>query len=251
MAVFRLEVEYDGSDFAGFQLQASGRTVQGVLEEALADLLGAHHRVHAAGRTDAGCHARGQVVSVRCETRLTPDTLARALDARLPDDIHIHGARVEDDAFDARRSAVARRYAYRLLDQPSVLWRRQAWWPRRAVRGESLQASAAALGGEQDCASFMSTGSTSRTTRCRVHHARWSRWEGGWMLDIMADHFLYHMVRTVVGTALELQDVDDPRAAMAQVIAARERRRAGPTAPPQGLCLERVYYPGDALESDR
>src|SRR5262249_33026036 len=126
MGVFRLEVEYDGSGFAGFQLQPEERSVQGVLEAALADLLGAPHRVRAAGRTDAGCHARGQVVSVRCETRLEPQTLARALNARLPGDVRIQGARRESDAFDARRSAVARRYAYRLLDRPQVLWSRQA-----------------------------------------------------------------------------------------------------------------------------
>jgi tRNA pseudouridine38-40 synthase len=248
MRVFRLDLEYDGGGFAGFQLQPDARTVQGELERALADLLGAPQRVAAAGRTDAGCHARGQVVSVGLRTALAPAALMGALNARLPDDVRLTAAREERPDFHARRSAVARRYSYRLLDRPSALWSRLAWWPRRAVDGTRLGLAAQALPGEHDFASFASAGGTPGTTRCRVLRAGWCRWEAGWMFDVTADHFLYHMVRALVGTSLELQAWDDPAGGMAGVIAALDRRRAGPTAPPQGLCLERVYYPSDALE---
>jgi tRNA pseudouridine38-40 synthase len=246
--VLRLDLEYDGTHFAGFQVQPGARTVQGVIESALADLLGRPVRVVAAGRTDAGCHARGQVVSLACDTALPAERVAAALNARLPEDARVARASDPPPGFHARRSARARRYSYRLLDAPSVLLRRVAWWPRRPARGTDLERTVRPLAGEHDFASFQSTGSTETTTRCRVHRAEWRRWEWGWMLEVTADHFLYRMVRTLVGTSLVLQDDADPERAMQEILAVRDRRRAGPTAPARGLCLEQVYYEEDLLQ---
>ena len=243
----RLDVAYDGTEFHGWQTQPGLRTVQGVLEETLAELLGESVRVTGAGRTDAGTHARGQVASFTTETRLPTTALVPLLKRRLPADVAVHAASDQSSGFDARHSAVARRYAYRLLDHSDVLWRRIAWFPRRALDFQGLARAVAPLEGTHDCAAFQASGCSSGRSECVVHRAAWRRWEGGLLLDIVADHFLYRMVRNIVGTALHLMRADDPAAAMGRVLAAHDRRRAGPTVPPEGLSLEQVFYPAEAI----
>jgi len=238
----RLVVAYDGTAFHGWQAQPRQRTVQGELERHLGGLLGEEVRLTAAGRTDAGCHARGQVVSFTTRARLPAAAVAPAIRPHLPLDLKVLRSEESGPTFDARRSALARRYAYRLLDVPDVLLERMAWLPRVRLDAEGLARAVRPLEGEHDCAAFASQGGAPTGGRCRVYRATWRRWEGGIQLDIVADHFLYHMVRTVVGTALQLMDRADAAAAMAAVLASRDRQRAGPTAPPQGLCLEQVFY---------
>lgn len=236
-------VAYDGTDFHGWQRQPGLRTAQGELESALSELLGETIVTVAAGRTDAGVHARGQVVSFRTGDRLPVTALVPVLRRSLPDDLRAVRAEACSDLFDARRSAQARRYSYRLLDGEDLLWRRYAWHPRVPVDGAALAAATGALVGEHDFSALRSTGSSPGNPWCRVLRAEWSRWESGWRLDIQADHFLYHMVRNVVGTALAVARTADPAAAMRAVIASLDRAAAGPTVPPQGLCLEEVSYP--------
>ena len=243
MRTLALVVAYDGSGFHGWQVQPGQRTVQGVLEEALAGLLGKAVRVHAAGRTDTGCHARGQVASFACDTTLPVTALPPALNTRLPEDVRVRDARAAHDAFDARRSATARRYSYRLLDAEDLLMRRIAWHPRRRIAAEGLERAVRPLEGDHDCAALQAAGSTATVTRCEVRRAGWRRWDGGLVLDMISNHFLYHMVRNVVGTALMLQNEPDPGAAMLAVLRSGDRVNAGPTAPPEGLCLEQVFYP--------
>ena len=245
MRAIRLVVAYDGTAFHGWQRQPGLRTVQGVLEECVSELLGEAVRLTAAGRTDAGCHARGQVVSFETGSRLPASAIAPALRPRLPAELRVRSSQETWSGFDARRSAVARRYAYRLLDAPDVLMERFAWHPPERLDVDGLVRAVRPLEGEQDCAAFQSTGSTPTRTICRIHRAAWRRWEGGLLLDLVADHFLYHMVRTVVGTALDLMHASDPAGAMVGVLASRDRGGAGPTAPPHGLCLEEVFYPED------
>jgi tRNA pseudouridine38-40 synthase len=242
MRTIRLEVAYDGTAFHGWQVQPGRRTVQGVLEAALSEVLGEAVRLSGAGRTDAGCHARGQVASFATSSALPARALAPLLGRRLPADVRVRRAASCPPDFDARRSALARRYAYRLLDGPDVLLGRLAWCPVRRPDHAALEAAVAPLAGEHDCAAFAARGAGERSTRCRVHRAGWRRWEGGLMLDIVADRFLYRMVRNVVGTALAVARRPDPRRAMAAILASRDRSAAGPTAPPQGLCLEQVFY---------
>lgn len=235
-------VAYDGTAFRGWQAQPGQRTVQGELERHLGGLLGEEVRLTAAGRTDAGCHARGQVVSFATDARLPAEALAPAIRPHLPPDLKVVRSEESGPHFDARRSALARHYSYRLLDQPDVLLERMAWHPRAHLDADGLSRAVRPLEGEHDCAAFASQGSSPTCTRCRVHRVNWRRWEGGLQLDIVADHFLYHMVRTVVGTSLGLMPRRDAAAAMATVLASCDRRRAGPTAPAQGLCLEQVFY---------
>ncbi len=228
MRTFRLLVAYDGTDYHGWQRQPGQRTVQGVLESALRGVFGVDELVtQGAGRTDAGVHARGQVASFAVVSRLPAEALAPVLRRRLPADLRVLEAREAPAGFDARRSARARRYAFRL------------------ARAEGLERATRALEGEHDFSSFRSAGSGDVQPVCRVHRAGWRAWEGGLMLDIVADHFLYHMVRSIVGTALEAAGEVDPAGAMRGVLAARDRAAAGPTAPAHGLCLEQVFYAED------
>ncbi len=241
--MLKLVVAYDGAGFDGWQRQPERRTVQGVLEEQLTTVLEEPIKLSGAGRTDAGCHARGQVASFSTAATLPTEALTPVLNRRLPEDVRVRAAGDAAPGFDARRSAIARRYAYRLLREDDVLFSRFAWHPRRLIHAEGLARAIAPLQGEHDCAAFQSTGSTPGVSICEVTHAAWRPWEGGIQLDITANHFLYHMVRSIVGTALELQADADPAAAMREVLASRDRSRAGPTAPAHGLCLEEVVYP--------
>jgi tRNA pseudouridine38-40 synthase len=243
MRVFRLLVAYDGTEFHGWQVQPGLRTVQGELMHALARVLG-HPlpALHAAGRTDAGVHARGQVASFESATRLPARALAPLLGRALPRDVRVRAAREMPPGFHARHSARARRYAYRLQRADDLLAGRHAWWPRRGFAPDRLARATRELEGTHDCTSFRSSGSGPSDPRCHIARASWSAWEGGVQLDIVADHFLYHMVRNVVGTALLVANASDPAPAMRAVIDARDRAAAGPAAAPHGLSLEQVYY---------
>ena len=246
MRVFRVVLAYDGTEFHGWQIQPACRTVQGVLIDALREALdGDPGTVHAAGRTDAGVHARGQVASFTSATALPARAIAARLGRALPADVRVRALDEAPERFHARHSARARRYAYRLLREDDVLFGRMAWAPAAPVDPDRLARATAPLEGAHDCSSFRSSGSSPSDPRCRVMRASWSSWERGVRLDIVADHFLYHMVRNVVGTALRAASTADPAAAMRAVLAARDRAAAGPTAPPQGLCLEEVSYSED------
>ncbi len=248
--VFRLTVAYDGTDFHGWQRQPGLRTVQGELERAAAEALGTEEIVlHGAGRTDAGVHARGQVASLVADTPLPARAVGALVRRALPPDIALVDAAEAGPRIHARHSARSRRYAYRLLDADDVLWGRFAWAVPHPVDGDGLARSAEPLLGEHDCSAFEAAGSTPANPVCRVALARWSRWEGGWRFDVAADHFLYHMVRNLVGTALRAQREADPAAHVASVLASRDRARAGATAPARGLCLESVGY--DEQEEER
>lgn len=244
MRTFKLVIGYDGTSFHGWQAQPGQRTVQGMLVETLRMMLaGEAVEVHGAGRTDAGVHARGQVASFQSATRLPPRAIEAGLARRLPRDVQVRSVAEADAAFHARHSACGRRYAYRLLRAGDPLFSRFAWRPRRTPDPDALERATRALEGEHDFSSFQATGRTKVPPVCRVVRARWGWWEGGVRLDIVADRFLYRMVRNVVGTALSAAASRDPAEAMREVLAGRERRHAGVTAPAHGLCFEEVFYP--------
>ena len=245
---FRLTVAYDGTDFHGWQKQPGLRTVQGELERAAAIVLAQEGvAVHGAGRTDAGVHARGQVASLRAVTELPGKAIGPLMQRQLPRDVRIVESREADARFHARHSARGRRYAYRLLERDDVMLRRHAWYPRRAYVPERLGLATAPLVGEHDCSAFEASGSSEVSPMCRIALARWRAWEGGLLFEIVADHFLYHMVRNLVGTALQAARHADPAARMQAILESRDRGRGAGTAPPQGLCLEQVYFEGEAL----
>jgi len=244
---FRLTVAYDGTAFHGWQKQPGVRTVQGELEGALAVVLASSEvTVSGAGRTDTGVHARGQVASFRHDTHLPAGALPPLLRRVLPPDMRVTEAREAEPTFHARHSARARRYCYRLLTERDVLAERYAWAPPVLPPLAGLMASAGPLTGEHDCTAFQTASRTPADPICRVHVARWQAWADGVEFEVVADHFLYHMVRNLVGTSIVAAAMPDPAAHMRDVLESRDRRRRASPAPPHGLSLEQVYYEGES-----
>jgi tRNA pseudouridine38-40 synthase len=243
----RFTVEYEGTRYLGWQLQPGGPTVQGELERALAIVLRAPAQVRGAGRTDAGVHAAGQVASVPV-SRVPGDLdrLRRSVNALLPDDVAVRDVALADDAFDPRRHARSRVYEYRILNAPapSPFWRRWAWHVRMPLDAGAMDAAARLLEGEHDFAAFRGADAkeTPRTTVRRVLESG-VRWAPPVLVyRVEATAFLKHMVRNVVGTLVEVGCGTRPPEAVAQVLAGRDRTRAGATAPPHGLMLVDVRY---------
>ncbi|MCE9627988.1 MAG: tRNA pseudouridine(38-40) synthase TruA [Candidatus Eisenbacteria bacterium] len=244
---FRLTVAYDGTAFFGWQKQPDVRTVQGELEAALSRALGGVIKTAGAGRTDTGVHARGQVSSFVHDTTMPARALPHVVNPLLPADMRIMDAVEAAPRFHARHSAIGRRYEYRVLTRPDLLRDRTSWTPLSAPPLELLQQACTPLRGVQDYSAFASTGSESADPVFGLHLARWREAEGGYAFDVIAHHFLYHMVRNLVGTAFAAAKQADPAAHMRAVLESRDRRRAGQTVPPKGLSLEEVYYEGEPV----
>jgi tRNA pseudouridine38-40 synthase len=248
----RLDLAYEGTRYHGFGLQPNRRTIQEVLEEALARSLGERVRVTAAGRTDAGVHASGQVVSFSTRGRLAPPELLRAVNAHLPDDVLVHGVADAPPDLDARRSALRRHYRYLIWSQrlPSLFWRRWAWHLTDRPDLAAMREAAGQLVGTHDFASFLGHRSqepAGRTTLRTVERAAW--WQDGNLIgfEITANAFLRHMVRGIVGTLIDVGRGRLDPAQFRTILEAGDRRQAGPNAPPHGLILTGVDYP-DHLE---
>jgi tRNA pseudouridine38-40 synthase len=243
--VVKLVLEYDGTRYVGWQVQPNGPSIQAEVERALAALHKAPRRVTAAGRTDAGVHARGQVASFPEDRPLPITAYVKGMNALLPDDVAVRAASLEPDGFDARRSARGKRYRYVVEngDTRAPLTRLVTWQLFGALDVGAMRDAARHLVGRHDFAAF-------QAADCAAHHAvREVR-----RLDVLGDPggrvevvveataFVKHMVRNLVGTLVEVGQGKRPPASLPALVAGRDRKAAGPTAPPQGLCLEEVFY---------
>ena len=240
--ILKLTLEYDGTGFHGWARQPDLRTVEGTVRDALDQVFPRWADLAVAGRTDTGVHATGQVASVEVDGGPPPSHVAEALNAVLPEDVAVLGAEEAASGFHARFSAHARSYRYRVLPrrEPSPLAARRAlWWPRPLDEG-ALAAAAALLPGEHDFRAFTPTETQHGSFRRNVLDARWGREGDGLHFAITADSFLRHMVRTLVGTMLELGPEAPER--IRELLDGRPRSEAGLTAPPWGLYLEQVAY---------
>jgi tRNA pseudouridine38-40 synthase len=243
--VFRLVLSYDGTDYAGWQVQPDVPTIQRVLTEAARGLLGPDARVTAASRTDAGVHALRQTVSLRAETTLSPDAIQGALNAALPPAVRVVSADHAGAEFNARRAAVGKRYAY-LIDNgavPAPLLRRFAWHVPAPLDVAAMRRALTMLRGRHDFTAFCAAAGRDQPPACTVRaiHVRRRKHLVG--IFISADRYLHHMVRNIVGSAVAVGRGAREAAWMGAVLASGDRRLAGPTAPAHGLVLVRALYP--------
>jgi tRNA pseudouridine38-40 synthase len=256
MRGYRMLVAYDGTDYAGWQIQPGLATVQGQLEAALERILGGTVRVVASGRTDAGVHALGQVVSFRCETRLNPAVLRRAINAHTPDAIHVRELCEVAEGFHAIRDAVAKRYRYVIHDggERDVFCRGYSWQMPCRLDVERMDRAARHLVGTHDFRSFESAGAPRKTSVRTVAALQLNRFSCHGTrpigIEVEADGFLYHMVRNIVGSLVLVGRGDRPEDWAAELLAAGDRSGAGATAPARGLMLLSVRY-ADACGASR
>jgi tRNA pseudouridine38-40 synthase len=240
---FCATVAYDGTDFWGFQIQAEGRTVQGALEAALAKITQERIRVVAAGRTDSGVHALGQIVAFPTRWNRPIEELHRAWNAVLPEDVAVRALVEVGPGFHPRFDAHSRHYRYTIWNHPvrNPLLRRTALWEPRSLDVEIMGVAADALVGEHDFATFGSPPQGSNTVR-RVLRAECHRDGECVYVDIEANAFLYRMVRSIVGTLTQVGCDELGIERFEEAFRATERSLAGPTAPAHGLCLRAVHY---------
>ena len=248
MRFLKLTLCYDGTNYAGWQVQKGASTIQAELERAWHKVTSETIRVTASGRTDAGVHALAQVVSLQTESALAGDVLQRALSANLPEDIAVLAVDDAPDGFHAIRDAVRKRYRYQIHNAltPDVLQRHVTWHVPKPLDVEAMQRAGGALLGTHDFSSFETSGAeraTSVRTVTDLSVARGSvERKHRITIEVEADGFLYNMVRTIVGTLVEVGRGVADESWPADVLRAHDRRKAGPTAPPQGLILVNVDY---------
>jgi tRNA pseudouridine38-40 synthase len=243
---YRLVLAYDGTSFHGWQIQPDVPTVQGLLVDAARRLFTGEVRVVGASRTDAGVHALGQTAALTADgtTTMPPATVLAALNAHLPREIRVVAAAEAVAGFDARRAARGKRYAY-LVDNgpvPSPLLLRYAWHVRGRLDLDSLRAAMGSLRGRHDFSAFCAAAGRDAEPTCRVRAVHVRRRTSLVAIVISADRFLHHMVRNLVGSAIEVGRGARPASWMVEVLASRDRTLAGPTAPAHGLTLLRVLY---------
>ncbi|MGD8399802.1 MAG: tRNA pseudouridine(38-40) synthase TruA [Bacillota bacterium] len=243
----KLVLAYDGTRYAGYQKQVgqTAPTIQATLETAILKISGEMVGVTGAGRTDAGVHARGQVVNFRTGSQLTVAQWQRALNANLPPDMLICDALEVETDFHARWDAKSKTYFYRIHDgslRPVFNRSYVFFYKQRVLDEKIMQQAANLLIGAQDFGSFQAAGSPVKSTIRTVNFCRINRSDGEICLSINADGFLYHMVRNIVGTLILVGNGRISVAQFQQIIQAADRSLAGPTAPALGLCLEEVIY---------
>lgn len=249
MQTWRLEVEYEGTRYAGWQRQPHARTVQGELTKAAEEFLQAKVEVGGSGRTDAGVHALRQVAHLRVRAgakSLRPGRLEAGLNGSLPHDINVLGARPAPPDFDARRAAVARFYLYQISTRRTAFGKPYVWWVRDRLDVRAMTEAAAAVAGRHDFASFCESPETQTSTVVAVSTAQVFTRGDLVLFRVGASHFLWKMVRRLVGALVEVGRGKLTPEDFRKLLKGRSREPAAWTAPPSGLFLERVLYPGDA-----
>lgn len=245
-----LIVEYDGTNYAGWQRQNNAVSVQQVLEEAIERAMGQCVAVVGAGRTDSGVHAVGQCVHFDIETTIPPDKIAFALNLVLPPDIRIRESRRVKDTFHARKSAIGKHYRYIIFNAPHdcAINRYYCTHVRYALDVEAMKYAAKYIKGTHDFACFQAAGSTEMKSTVRTITEITVKQAGEYIyIDVKGTGFLYNMVRIIVGTLLEVGKGRRKPEWIGEVIAGCDRENAGPTAPAKGLTMVRVFYPQNEL----
>ncbi len=240
----RLIVQYEGTDYVGWQLQENGVSVQQRLNEAILAVTGESVQLHGSGRTDSGVHARAQVAHFDTSARMPADKFAIAMNMRLPRDIRVLYSEEAPEGFHSRFSAKNKTYRYTVQTGPhaDVFTRNTALHVHTPLDFGRMQRSAAYALGAHDFSAFMSAGSTLENTVRTIFHSTWTQNGNYLFYEVSANGFLYNMVRILVGTMLEVGSGKLPEDAIARALDSGRRSDAGATAPPQGLMLMRVQY---------
>jgi tRNA pseudouridine38-40 synthase len=242
MRNIKLEIEYDGTNYVGWQRQENGRSIQGEIESVLHNVLQEKVNVLGAGRTDAGVHARGQVANFRTESTLSIEKINAALNGLLPQDIVIHSSKEVPLEFHARFSAKSRRYSYFITSEPTALQRLYSWNLRYRLELESMSAAAEKVLGRHDFKSFCKIGAEVNHHLCTVHESIWTVSNAWIQYQITADRFLHGMVRALVGTMVDVGRGYITLEEFCSILEAKSRDAAGAAAPAKGLVLEEVMY---------
>ena len=242
MPRYKIEIEYDGSEFFGWQKQRGERTVQGELERALEEFGEGRIKVIGAGRTDTGVHALGQAAHFDMKREMAPESLMKALNVKISYDVAVKSAEVADSTFHARYDALRRRYLYVLSKHRSAIGRRFSWLPPFDYNFALLQSLTADIVGEHDFSAFCRRKSRKESSVCTIYHAAWVENEAQCVFEIVGDRFLHSMVRFLVGTMLDIARGRFEPDALPEIIAGGDVRGAGAAAPPQGLFLAQVFY---------
>ena len=242
MRNIRLVLEYDGTDFSGWQCQPELRTIQGEVERSLSQVTQEKIKLTTAGRTDTGVHALGQVANFFTKSRLPVETFKRGGNAVLPKDIRILDASQVSDTFNSRFSAKARHYHYIIRKTPFAIGRSYAWYIRQALDVPTMNSACKFLVGENDFQSFCQAGANVTHYRSNVLYAKWTENNEQITFEIGANRFLHNMVRILVGTFVDLGKHKLTVNDISSIIEEKDRRVAGQTAPALGLFLVRVEY---------
>lgn len=241
---YLLRLAYDGTSYHGFQFQKNALTVQELLEKSLTKIYRKKIKVVAAGRTDSGVHARGQTANFFAPPLLTSQQLPRALNSLLPPDLVVLQAKIVTAGFHARRDARAKIYTYTIDNGPAAdpFYRRYAWYIRTSLDLEAIREGARLFAGKHDFKAFQSSGSTVKTSVRTLFSLRVVREKNFIILTFMGDGFLYKMVRSITGTLVDVGRHRRKPQGVRDILAGKDRREAGMTAPAKGLCLEEVLY---------
>ena len=245
MRTIKLLIEYDGTNYLGWQVQAKGPTIQGVIEDRLKQVTGESIRLIGSGRTDAGAHAMGQVAHFKTKSRLEIEAIQKALNSLLPPEVAIKKVEEVEANFHARKQARSKVYEYRILNTPirSAFLRGYVWHIPQTLDWESIQKATPLLIGKHDFSSFRSTGTPTKTSVREVFRAEWKQDRDGLIrFEIEATGFLKQMVRAMVGTLVEVGRGKISPDEFQNILESKDRKKAGPTAPAHGLFLKEVKY---------
>ncbi len=245
MRNIKLIIEYDGTNYQGWQVQPGGPTVQGTLEEKLSRLTGERIRLFGSGRTDSGVHALGQVAHFKTQSQMDTRTIQRALNSLLPSDIMVQKVEEAPESFHARKHSKSKVYEYRILNRNlrSAFHREYVWHIPQKLNLAEMKKATQILIGEHDFSAFRTVGSPTRTSIRRVIRVEWKRGRDGLIrFEIEANGFLKQMVRSIIGTLVEIGRGKMKASDLRKILNSKDRREAGPTAPAQGLFLKEVKY---------
>ncbi|MEK7250721.1 MAG: tRNA pseudouridine(38-40) synthase TruA [Bacteroidota bacterium] len=242
MRNIKLVLEYDGTDFVGWQSQTNGRNVQDEITNVLDQVLQEPITLIGAGRTDSGVHARGQVANFKTNSSLGISSILAALNGTLPEDIYIHSAEEVDEKFHARFDAKERVYKYYIALKPTAIGRQYQWFVKYDLNVSVMNQVAQQILGDQDFESFAKAEALVPHHRCTIVKSEWTKTPSMLIYEIRANRFLHGMVRALVGTMVDIGRGYIPASQFQDIVAAKDRRKAGMAVPPSGLFLEEISY---------